>query len=244
MLKAEGLIAGKPAATHVWKKPGTAAKLVLVADRPVLTADGADISRIIVSAVDAQGTEVPLCSDEVTFSIEGNGQLIGENPVKLRAGKMMILAQSSFVPGNIKISASAKGLAADSTRVTTQAVSSDTDIPASLPVRKPTTARLIVRGGNAAVAKAQPLVFQPKKNVAPGVWIESDPIMLDVSSPISITGGEYRIYTAPWTTNPGRAGGGDAIFVRVKSAANGGGTAKVELSVGGKKIPFEVTTLR
>ena len=243
-LKAEGLMAGKTAATHVWKKPGTAAKLVLVADRPTLTADGADISRIIVSAVDAKGTEVPLCSDEVTFSIEGNGQLIGENPVKLRAGKMIILAQSSFVPGTIQVSASAKGLAAGSTRVTTQAVSAATDMPAALPGSQPATARLIVRGGNASVVKAQSLVFEPKNNVAPGVWIESDPIMLDVSSPLSITGGEYRIYTAPWTTKPGKAGGGDAIFVRVKSASNAGGSAKAELSLGGKKVPFEVTTLR
>ena len=177
------------------KNPGTPAKLMLQADRASLTADGADISRIIVSAVDENGTETPDCNADITFTLEGNGQLIGENPVKLRAGKMIILAQSSFSPGKLSIRASANGLAPASTEVVTTAPPSSVDMPADLPAKQPTTARLIVKGGERATVQAQPLVFEAKQNVEPDRWIESDPIMLDTSAPLSISGGEYRVYT-------------------------------------------------
>ena len=243
-LKAEGLIAGKVVTTDLWRKPGKPARLVLQADRSEITADGADISRIIVSAVDRNGTEVPASTDEVTFAIEGAGQLIGENPVKLRAGKIIILAQSSFIPGKIRITASAQDLVPATTEVTTHAVPAGVDMPGDLPANQPSTAGLIVKGGSAATVKAQSLSFDPKTDAAPDTWIESDPIMLDASAAISITGGEYRIYTSPWTHKAGRAGGGDAIFVRVKSSPTPGGKTTAELTVGGEKVPFEVTTRR
>jgi beta-galactosidase len=243
-LKAEGLIGGKVVTTQLWRKPGKPAKLLLQADRADITADGADISRIIVSALDRNGTEVPASTDEVTFAIEGAGQLIGENPVKLRAGKIIILAQSSFVPGKIRITASAKGLAPSNTEVTTHPVPARVDMPGNPPAKQPATARLIVQGGSAAAVQAQALSFEAQTDAAPDTWVESDPIMLNASGPISISGGQYRIYTSPWTDQPGRAGGGDAIFVRVKSSATPGGKASAELTVGGDKVPFEVITRR
>ena len=239
-LKAEALIGGAVKASHLWRKPGSPAKLVLEADRPSLTADGADISRIIVSAVDANGTAVD-CNEQITFSLEGDGQLIGENPVKLRAGKIIILAQSAFTPGTLKIRASAAGLTPATTEVTTMAVPAGVDMPATLPAKQPTTSRLIVTGGNSGATKAQTLAFEPRKDVAPDTWIESDPIMLDSSAPLTITGGEYRVYTSAWTNKPGKAGGGDAIFVRLKSPATPGGKSSAELTVGSVKVPFEVT---
>lgn len=241
-LKAEALKGGKVVASYVWKKPGKPTKLMLQADRSSLTADGADISRIIVSAVDENGTDTPACDADITFTLEGNGQLIGENPVKLRAGKMIILAQSSFSPGKISIRASAIGFVPAFTEVVTTAPPSSVDMPIDLPAKQPTTARLIVKGGNSSTVQAQSLAFEAKQTAEPDQWIESDPIMLDVSAPLSITGGEYRIYTANWTDKSGKAGGGDAVFVRVKSSANPGATNTATLTVGNQKVPFTVTT--
>ena len=241
-LKAEALMGGKVVASSVWKKPGKPTQLKLHADRESLVADGADISRIIVSAVDENGTETPDCTADITFSLEGNGQLIGENPVKLRAGKMIILVQSAFSPSKLSIRASATGLASAATEVVTTAAPASMDMPAKLSAKQPSTARLIVKGGTSAAVETQTLAFEPKNGVEPDSWVESDPIMLDDSASLSISGGEYRIYTAPWTNKPGKAGGGDAIFVRVKASATAGATVKAILTVGKHEVPFSVVT--
>lgn len=137
-LKAEGLISGKVKATYEWKQFGVPAALALEADRPVITADGADLSRIIVTAVDTNGTPVDTCGSLVAFSIEGVGQLIGENPVKLRAGKMIILAQSGFVPGSLKITASSEGLRPAEVSLRMDPVPPGVDMPKELPAKQPT----------------------------------------------------------------------------------------------------------
>jgi beta-galactosidase len=142
-LKAEGLIGGYVKATYEWKRFGAPVALTLNADRPTITAGGADLSRIIVTAVDTNGTPVDTCKAPVTFDIEGVGQLIGENPVKLRAGKMIILAQSGFVPGVLRISAQAEGMRPAEVIVNMQPVPADVDMPKDLAVNQPTK-RIIV----------------------------------------------------------------------------------------------------
>lgn len=137
-IKAEALENGEVRAVGEWKRPGLPVTLKLEADRATITADGADLSRIIVSAVDENGTSVEDCALPVTFTIQGLGQLIGENPVNLRAGKMIILAQSGFVPDTLTITASANGLRAAQTTVTTVQAPPNVDIPKDLPVKQPT----------------------------------------------------------------------------------------------------------
>ncbi|SPE62828.1 hypothetical protein SBV1_920004 [Verrucomicrobia bacterium] len=141
-LRAEGLIGGNTIATNEWRRYGTPVALQLEADRPVITADGADLSRIIVTAVDTNGTPVDNCSSTVTFSIDGLGQLIGENPVKLRAGRMIILAQSAFVPGQMKITARSERLRPAEVNVKTTAVPPGTDLPKDLRATQPTPRRI------------------------------------------------------------------------------------------------------
>ncbi|HEY5915490.1 MAG TPA: glycoside hydrolase family 2 TIM barrel-domain containing protein [Verrucomicrobiae bacterium] len=136
-LKAEGLVGSAVKATADWRKPGAPAALSLEADRPVITADGADLSRIIVTAVDTNNVPVDTGDLPVTFAAEGEGQLIGENPVNLRAGKMIILAQSGFIPGKIAIKASAPGLTPASVMVETKPVGPDIDMPKVLPSAHP-----------------------------------------------------------------------------------------------------------
>lgn len=143
-IRAEGLIGGEVKTAFEWKKFGAPVALTLGADRPSITADGADLSRIIVTAVDTNGTPVDTCNSRVTFAIEGLGQLIGENPVKLRAGKMIILAQSGFVPGEIVVSARAIGLSPAQVTVKTLPVAADVDMPQELPSKQPTKRDVVV----------------------------------------------------------------------------------------------------
>jgi beta-galactosidase len=153
-LKAEGLIQGEIKATSEWKRFGPPVALVLEADRTVIDADGADLSRILVTAVDADGTAVDTCSSVVSFDLSGLGQLIGENPVKLRAGKMIVLAQSGFIPGKLTISARADQLQTAQVTVEMQPVAAFVDMPApqDLPARQPTRRALVdvATGGTAS----------------------------------------------------------------------------------------------
>ena len=137
-LKAEGLIRDAIVATNKWKQFETAASLKLEADRTAITADGADISRIIVTAIDTNGTPVDTAKNSISFSIEGLGQLIGENPVQLRAGKMIILAQSGYVPGELTITASSKGLGEAKAIVKMTPPPANWDMPKTLPAKQPT----------------------------------------------------------------------------------------------------------
>ena len=56
---------------------GPAAKIVAVADRSNIAADGQDVAVINVSIVDAQGRPVPTADNKVTFAVNGPGAVIG-----------------------------------------------------------------------------------------------------------------------------------------------------------------------
>jgi beta-galactosidase len=141
-LKAEALVDNVVRASYEWRRPGMPAAVRLEADRPVITADGADLSRVIVTAVDAEGVPVEQCQEKVTFTITGVGQFIGENPAPLRAGKAIILVQSGFVPDELSIAASAGGLQSGTVVLRTTKVGVDVDLPRDLPAKMPTQRKI------------------------------------------------------------------------------------------------------
>ena len=75
-LEARGYKNGKVAATEIVETTGAPAKLVLTTDRQSLNADGEDVAVVNVSAVDAQGREVPTADKMVKFPITG-AKIIG-----------------------------------------------------------------------------------------------------------------------------------------------------------------------
>jgi hypothetical protein len=79
----------------------------------------------------------------VSFTIEGLGQRIGENPVRLRAGKMIDLAQSGFVLDELTVSAASPGLRPAKVAVKTTPVVPGVDMPRELPGRQPTRRALV-----------------------------------------------------------------------------------------------------
>jgi beta-galactosidase len=118
-LRADCLVGGEVRAQHEWRRPGTASRLAVEADRSSIHADGSDFSRIIVSVVDADGTVVSGANDNISFEISGPGRLIGDNPVRPRAGSSIVLAASnSLQTGSVTITASASGLTSGSVDIT------------------------------------------------------------------------------------------------------------------------------
>jgi beta-galactosidase len=116
-LKSEGLIAGKVVATHLIYSPGEPKSIELKLDTcgrdPV--ADGADWVRVYAHICDARGTTYPHADDLVTFSVSGEGSLIGgetigANPVRAEAGIATGIVRTTRIAGGVTVRASAPAL--------------------------------------------------------------------------------------------------------------------------------------
>ena len=112
-LLAEGLIAGKVVATHKVMPTRRPSKILLWADdeKVSMKANGSDIMTVIAAIADDNGNIKRLNNYEITFEIEGPGQLIADsktftNPAPVRWGTAPVLVRSSTVPGEIKVRAS------------------------------------------------------------------------------------------------------------------------------------------
>lgn len=76
-LEAVGYKGGKKVLTDVVKTTGEAAALQMIAHKNTLSADGEDIAVITVEALDKTGRAVPTAGNEISFSIQGPGKIIG-----------------------------------------------------------------------------------------------------------------------------------------------------------------------
>jgi beta-galactosidase len=76
-LEARASKGGRVVLTEKRETAGQAAKIVAVADRSKIAADGQDLAVINVSIVDALGRAVPTAGNKVTFAVGGPGTVIG-----------------------------------------------------------------------------------------------------------------------------------------------------------------------
>lgn len=112
-LRADCWIGGRIVATDTRYTPGAATRLALVADDASLAADGGDMTRVVVKALDSNNQVVPFNNATVTFSVSGPGAVVGANPLILEAGTGAVYLKSALgLTGTISLSASAPGLAA------------------------------------------------------------------------------------------------------------------------------------
>lgn len=123
-LIALGFKSGAVVATDTVRTPFTAYTLKLEPDYTQIPANGADWTRIVVSVIDSLGTVMPAASNSVSFSITGQGKLIGDNPVTMEAGKLIVLAQSTLTPGTMTVTAASSGLRSASATITTNPATS------------------------------------------------------------------------------------------------------------------------
>ena len=76
--------------------------------------------------------------------------------------------------------------------------------------------------------------------------VESNMILVtgnDIGSPISITGGEYRINGGPWVSTNGTVNNGDAVTVRLTTAPVGNTTRSAVLTIGSQSDSFDAKTV-
>jgi beta-galactosidase len=125
----EGAVLGE----QLLKTAGEAYQIRLTPDRTVLSANGEDLSYVLVEVYDRNGNICPLADNEISLSINGPGHIAGVgngNPqsmdpfqadfVKLFYGKAMIIVGSDFKKGEVKIIAESKGLVKDSKIIKTE----------------------------------------------------------------------------------------------------------------------------
>jgi beta-galactosidase len=123
VLKAIGRTGGKDILTQEIKTAGVPAKIILEADRSIITADGKDLSFVTVKIVDREGTLVPHAGNLIQFSIEGTGTIAGvdngsqtsdesfkANERKAFNGMCLAVVQSTEKSGTITLKAISEGL--------------------------------------------------------------------------------------------------------------------------------------
>jgi beta-galactosidase len=69
-----------------------------------------DVVFVYASVTDKNGTTVWDAEPEIQFELEGEGELIGYNPIKAEAGIATILFRAGENPGAVTVTASANGL--------------------------------------------------------------------------------------------------------------------------------------
>ncbi len=222
-IEAKGYKGDKQVMSTKRETTGSAAKLVMTADRKEISADGVDVAMFAVEVQDAQGRVVPVTDNQVTFKVTGAGRLMGTgngDPTnqepdtgdsrKAFSGLCMAVVQATKDAGNITVEATAPGLTSASTTVTAKAV------------------------------KLQPQVAVWEREVpkGPGITGLWRPVPTDNANPMMafLTGGDSTLYSLRQDGSKlsGSVEGGDISFF-------GGSDAPLPLTDGtvdGGKISF------
>ncbi len=101
---------------------GQASRMVLVADRMTIKADGQDLSHIAIHLEDENGRVVQTDDRKLTVTVEGEGKFMGivsgdlrrensfmNNQLKTYFGRALVIVQSNRRPGQIKVIVSMEG---------------------------------------------------------------------------------------------------------------------------------------
>ncbi|HET9075945.1 MAG TPA: glycoside hydrolase family 2 TIM barrel-domain containing protein [Acidimicrobiales bacterium] len=79
-LRIDGYLGGRQVASRRFSSDPSADRLAVSADDDRLVGDGSDATRVVVRAVDRYGAPRPYVTGDVTFSVDGPGVLVGDNP--------------------------------------------------------------------------------------------------------------------------------------------------------------------
>ena len=122
-LKAVGVIDNKEIETTILQTAGGAAKIRLIPDRTKISADGQDLSFVIIEVTDANGRLQPDAENRLQFKIDGPGVIAGVdnadikdldsyvgNSRKAWNGRTLVVIRSTKKAGAIKLTVTSEGL--------------------------------------------------------------------------------------------------------------------------------------
>lgn len=85
-------------------------KLELTTDTSSLIADGADMTRLVFRITDEYGNILPYATKVVSFVLEGDAELIGDNPFPLIGGQAALFIKAGHSTCQVTVTAEAAGL--------------------------------------------------------------------------------------------------------------------------------------
>ena len=119
---------GEVAAREQMRTPENAQALQLVPDDSAILGDGADLTRVVVYAVDDNGTIAPYEDRRIYIDVE-NGRLLGMSPVHLEGGRIAFYVQArDGAPGPITVRVRADGLTPAQQNISVEPIA-DTVLP-------------------------------------------------------------------------------------------------------------------
>jgi len=136
-IKAVGRKNGKQVIIDEMQTTGQPAALRITADSTQVMADGKDVALVHIDVVDANGNVVPDANNNISFTVSGEGKLLGVdngnprdddsfklNTRKAFTGHAYAVLQAGRKPGDIKLTVQADGLKAASISIATQPANS------------------------------------------------------------------------------------------------------------------------
>ena len=104
-LRLEGYIQGKKVISRSFSGSGIDAQLLLEPDDAELVGDGIDVTRVVLRVADKYGNTQQFASGSLGLSIDGPGEIIGENPFGLVGGAGAVWIKTKQGSGTIRFSA-------------------------------------------------------------------------------------------------------------------------------------------
>ena len=104
-LKIEGYIGGKLVITKQMSGRGADRQLLVEPDDVELVGDGIDATRVVLRVTDEYGAVRPLANAAIALSIDGPGEIVGENPFSLFGGVGAVWIKTKEAAGTIRLTA-------------------------------------------------------------------------------------------------------------------------------------------
>jgi beta-galactosidase len=104
-LQIDGFIGGKKVISRILSGAGADTQLLVEPDDVELNGDGCDVTRVLLRVGDKYGNTMQFASGAVSLSIDGPGEIIGENPFGLVGGAGGIWVKTKQGSGTIRLTA-------------------------------------------------------------------------------------------------------------------------------------------
>ena len=188
--------------------PGTVSKLAVSANNTTVDADGYSLTYIEVDVTDADGNLDTTATNNIVFSLSGNGEIVGVDNgdqattakyqqssvltsstsanINAYAGKALAIVRSTEEAGSFTVNVTSSGLTGGSVQITTTAVTEDSD-------RSGLTSYRMVKDYSVKAGTVPELDTEAEGILADGSTVKGTIAWKTIAADIYGTAGDYTI---------------------------------------------------